>query len=296
MFIVYGASGFLGSAVANELAKDSKVVAVVRETSDTWRLETNDNLQIIKSQESEWPSLITKLKPEIVICAQWAGVQSSDRDDSKIQDQNVAAILNIAEVAVQEKCGKFVSFGSQAETCESEDLVPETFLSDGPTSYGQAKSRLAISLHALFKDTQTEFIWPRVFSVYGPLETRDGLLPSLLKSMKDSKIFKIREPSKLWSFLYIDDFALALRLIIRSNWSHPVVNIGNPQLTTILEICRTVDKDHQFIVDRGSQDKNGFFPSLEQLENLGWSPNTKLLEGCEKSIVSIRQRLSVKVP
>jgi nucleoside-diphosphate-sugar epimerase len=114
--------------------------------------------------------------------------------------------------------------------------------------------------------------------------------------MKDSKIFKIREPSKLWSFLYIDDFALALRLIIRSNWSHPVVNIGNPQLTTILEICRTVDKDHQFIVDRGSQDKNGFFPSLEQLENLGWSPNTKLLEGCEKSIVSIRQRLSVKVP
>ena len=296
MFIVYGASGFLGSAVANELAKDSKVVAVVRETSDTWRLATNDNLPIIKSQESEWPNLITKLKPEIVICAQWAGVQSSDRDDSKIQDQNVAAILNIAEVAVQEKCEKFISFGSQAETRESEDLVPETFLSDGPTSYGQAKSRLAISLHALFKDTQTEFIWPRVFSVYGPLETRDGLLPSLLKSMVDSNIFKIREPSKLWSFLYIDDFALALKLIIRSNLSHPVVNIGNSQLTTILEICRTVDKDHQFIVDRNSQDKNGFFPSLEQLEKLGWSPNTKLLEGCEKSIVSIRQRLSVKVP
>ena len=296
MFIVYGASGFLGSAVANELAQDSKVVAVVRETSDTWRLAKNDNLQIIRSQESEWPDLITKLKPKIVICAQWAGVQSSDRDDSKIQDQNVADILNIAGVAVQEKCEKFISFGSQAETQESENLIPETFLSDGLTSYGQAKSRLANSLHALLKDTQTKFIWPRIFSVYGPLETRDGLLPSLVKSMMDSKTFKIREPSKLWSFLYIDDFAFALKLIIRSDLSQPVVNIGNSQLTTILEICRTVDKEHQFVVDRDSQENKGFFPSLEQLEKLGWSPDTNLLEGCERSIVSIRQRLSVKVP
>ena len=296
MFIVYGASGFLGSAVANALAQDSKVVAVVRETSDTWRLSINDNLQIIRSQENEWPSLITRFKPKIVICAQWEGVQSSDRDDSKIQDQNVVAILNIAQVAIQEKCEKFISFGSQAETCESENLVPETFLSDGPTRYGQAKSRLAISLHVLFKDTQTKFVWPRVFSIYGPLETRDGLLPSLLKSMIDSKIFNIREPNKLWSFLYIDDFVLALKLIIGSNLSHPVVNIGNPQPTTILEICKTVDKDHQFVVDRDSQNKKGFFPSLEQLEKLGWTPNVKLSEGFEKSVDSIRQRLSVKVP
>jgi hypothetical protein len=74
------------------------------------------------------------------------------------------------------------------------------------------------------------------------------------------------------------------------------VNIGNSQLTTILEICRTVDKDVQFLVGSDSQEKKGFFPSLGQLEKLGWSPTIKLLEGCEKSIVSIRQRLSVKVP
>jgi UDP-glucose 4-epimerase len=296
VIIVYGASGFLGSAVANELAQDSKVVAVVREASDTWRLVQNENLQIVKSHQKEWADLITVYKPKVVVCAQWAGVQSSDRNDSKIQDQNVADIYRIAEVAVQEECEKFISFGSQAETRESENLIPEKFLSDGPTRYGQAKSRLAHSLHALLKDTQTEFIWPRIFSIYGPLETRDGLLPSLLKSMTDSKNFKIREPSKRWSFLYIDDFVLAIKLIIRSKFNNPVVNIGNSQLTTILEICRTIDKDLQFLVDSDAQEKNGFFPSLEQLEKLGWSPSTKLLEGCEKSVVSIRQRLSVKVP
>ncbi len=114
--------------------------------------------------------------------------------------------------------------------------------------------------------------------------------------MMDSKIFKIREPSKLWSYLYIDDFVLALKLIIGSNLSHSVVNIGNSQLTTILEICRTVDKGYQFVVDRDSQDKKGFFPSLEQLERLGWSPSIKFSDGCDMAVDSIRQRLSVKVP
>lgn len=296
MYLVYGGSGFLGSALANELSQDSKVVAVVRKTSDTWRLAKNENLQVVKSEESEWPSLITKLKPKIVICAQWAGVESTVRNDSKIQDQNVAAIIKIAEVAAQEKCVKFVSFGSQAETSESEELIPEVFLSDGSSRYGQAKSRLAISLHALLKETQTEFIWPRIFSIYGPLETRDGLLPSLLKSMMDSKSFKIREPSKLWSFLYIDDFVRAFKLIIGSSLSHPVVNIGNSELTTILEICKTVDKDFQFLIDVESQDRKGFFPSLEQLEKLNWAPRIELSEGCAITIASIRQRLSVKVP
>jgi UDP-glucose 4-epimerase len=252
-------------------------------------------LQIIRSQENEWPSLITRLKPKIVICAQWEGVQSSDRDDSKIQDKNVVAILNLAEVAIQEKCEKFISFGSQAETSESEELVPEIFLNDGSSSYGQSKSRLALSLHALLLNTQTEFIWARVFSIYGPLETRDGLLPSLLKSMMDSKSFKIREPSKSWSFLFIDDFVRAIQLIIESKLPHPVVNIGNSQLTTILEICKTVDKEFEYVDKFDSQEKIGYFPSLEQLENLGWAPRVELSEGCAISISSIRQRLSAKV-
>jgi nucleoside-diphosphate-sugar epimerase len=295
MYIVYGASGFLGSGLTNNLTQDSKVTAVVRKSSDTWRLHQNDNLQIVKSDESEWPDLITELKPKNVICAQWAGVESVKRNDSRIQDTNVEAIIRIAEIAVQERCEKFISFGSQAETSESEELIPETFLNNGSSSYGQAKSRLAISLDSLLQHTQTNLIWPRIFSVYGPLETRDGLLPSLLKSMMNLENFDIREPSKLWSFLYIDDLVRALRLIINANLSNPVVNIGNSQLTTIFEICKTIDNDLEFPVNFSPLEKKGFFPSLEQLESLGWAPQVSLADGCAKSVTSIRQRLSAKV-
>jgi nucleoside-diphosphate-sugar epimerase len=296
MFLVYGASGFLGSALANELAQNSKVVAVVRKTSDTWRLVQSDNLKVVKAHESEWPDLISKLKPKIIICAQWAGVEKKERNNSRIQDENVAAIMKIAKVAVQEKCEKFIAFGSQAETSESEELIPETFLRDSSSVYGQAKSRLAISLYALFLHTQTEFIWARVFSIYGPLETRDGLIPSLLKSMSDTKSFTIREPSKSWSFLFIDDFVRAIQVLIESGVSYPVVNIGNSKLTTIFEICKTIDNESQFLGDLDSQNRKGFFPSVERLQELGWNPQVELSQGCAISIVGIRQRLSAKVP
>ena len=122
--LVFGANGFLGSAIANSLSGSGRyVTAVIRQDASLNELIESPKLGIIRMSPNLWPKLLADLKPTHVICAQWSGVQKNLRNNILIQESNLGSIIELAEVAKSMSTNTFIALGSQAESIESMSLI-----------------------------------------------------------------------------------------------------------------------------------------------------------------------------
>ncbi len=287
--MVFGASGFLGAEITNNLSIGQKVIAVTRETSPLQKLTQNRNLKVLSISEKEWPSLIGRYLPDVVICAQWEGVDKSSRDVKDIQMKNVSLILELARAAQKVQSKKFIALGSQAESAPSSSIIRESYIDSAVSWYGKSKVELHRGLRTIFSKSETSFVWARVFSVYGPGETRDSLISELLSATAAGRSFRVREPNRLWSFLYISDFAEAIKAIVLSSQPNLVFNIANPNLSTIKEIGSCVPGSKLLLEEDDYDASVGFFPEIRNLLELNWKPIVTLNEGCRMIVESADQ-------
>jgi nucleoside-diphosphate-sugar epimerase len=295
--LVFGANGFLGSAVTKKLyGSGYDVLAVIRPGANKSRLCELENLNILEVESSEWPQIVNKHAPTAIICAQWNGVLKQDRGNVELQNSNIQPILNLASSATDSKVRSFVCLGSQAEVMESMESISEEFHDSGESAYGVAKSELHKSLAALFAASDCRLIWARVFSVYGPSDFSDSLLLKLCESQLAQKELVILNPSKLWSYLYEDDFATAIQAIVENVNIVGTVNVANPVFTEIGEIVaiwqENLLRDHRSY--DLSRSNSGFFPKLEKLQSVGWSPSVSHQEGIRRTRIAFTDRINSK--
>jgi nucleoside-diphosphate-sugar epimerase len=290
--LVFGANGFLGSAIANTLSLSGRnVIAVIRPDASRNQLLENSKLRIIRMAPNLWPKLLADVKPTHVICTQWSGVQKSLRGDVNVQESNLTPIIELAEVTKSLSINTFIALGSQAESIESASLITEEISRSGTSPYGKAKSKLCSELSSIFEDSYTRFIWARVFSVYGPSDKSDSILMELHKSELEGVKLNVNNPNTLWSFLYEDDFADAVKRILESVNVSGVINIANPQLVEIQRIVDTwLGSSHNS--SEGNENntvKQGFFPMVGKLMSLGWAPEVSLEEGIQRTREAYRR-------
>jgi nucleoside-diphosphate-sugar epimerase len=151
-------------------------------------------------------------------------------------------------------------------------------------------------LASLFEHSDCRFIWARVFSVYGPSDFSGSLLTRLFESQVSGNKLAILDPSKLWSFLYQDDFASAIEQILNNPTVANIVNIGNPkfhEIREIVAICQgsTVDDS---VENEAISTNLGFFPDLTKLFAIGWTPTITLEEGIERTRKAFIHRTETK--
>ena len=284
--VIFGANGFLGSVITKKLHSSGiDVLAVIRPRASRARLGELENLTVLEVESSEWPQIVNKYSPWAIICAQWNGVLKQDRNNFELQKSNINPILNIAVAAKESGTECFICFGSQAEAKESMETIKEKFYDSSESAYGRIKAMLHKEIESLFKDSDCRFIWARIFSVYGPSDNSNSLLMQLYESQKSGNELMISNPSKLWSYLFEDDLALAIEQILISKTVAGTVNIGSPILTEIREIVAMWHENSStdFAGDNKSTANFGFFPDITKLISLGWAPSISLEEGIKRT-------------
>jgi nucleoside-diphosphate-sugar epimerase len=234
--------------------------------------------------------------PSAIVCAQWNGVLKQDRGNVELQESNIHPILNIALAAKDSGTESFICFGSQAEAKESFETIKEEFYDSGESAYGIIKAKLHAQLVSLFEDSDCRFIWTRIFSVYGPSDFSDSLLMQLFESQASGNELVISNPSKLWSYLYEDDFALAIEQILNNPTVASTVNIGSPIFNEIREIVAMWYENSiaDLANDHTSSTNVGFFPDVTKLKTLGWSPSISLEEGIKRTRKAFSDRVNPK--
>jgi nucleoside-diphosphate-sugar epimerase len=72
-----------------------------------------------------------------------------------------------------------------------------------------------------------EWIWARLFSVYGPGDNPNSLIPYLLLSLTNGQIPILSQCCHKWDYLYASDAAKALRLLGSISQINSIYNIAS---------------------------------------------------------------------
>ncbi len=212
--LITGVSGFIGSKLFFSLKKiRADVYGCSRQPSLNWRLSGTDNKNLISVDLTDYNMLayvIRDLRPRTVFHLGAYGAYSRQTDPSAIHNTNYIGTLNLLRILYETGCDAFVNAGSSSEygvNCvapgENDELKPN---SDYAVS--KVASSYLIKYYGEFLSFPSVNL--RLYSVYGPWEERDRLIPRLISSCLKGKYPPFVDKRISRDFVYIDDCTHAM--------------------------------------------------------------------------------------
>ncbi len=241
--VITGITGFIGSNLAEKFLQEGyQVIGIIRESSDLSRCQ--EFLHQIKIIYNDDPFIYQKIREldqfSLVHCA-WNGVESEFRDDWTKQAENIGYLVKILEILNESKLDKIIFLGSQAEYGRIDKIVKEDATSDLLSAYGVIKASSRLILEAYAKKNNINWIWLRVFSVFGQKESTKWLIPSLIQRMRNQDAMDFTSCEQKYAYMYIKDFSDVVEKIVNARVVSGVYNLSgdNPiKLKTMIETIR----------------------------------------------------------
>lgn len=231
--VVTGASSMIASALIRLLiAEGHEVYALCRPGSKKLgNIIKNERVHIVHSDISD----ITAVGQSIGCGCDaffhfaWGGTSGAQRNDSRIQSDNIRFTLDAVELAHSLGCEVFIGAGSQAEYGRVDGKIAPDTPTFPENAYGAAKlaaghlSRIACAKHGI------RHVWARILSVYGIGDNDFTITVSSLKKMLSGQIAQFTPAEQMWDFLYCDDAARAFYLMAQRGKDGAIYALGSGQ-------------------------------------------------------------------
>lgn len=280
--IVTGAAGFAGCNLVEVLLKKGYYVyAVLRpKSSHNTRLQESKHLKVITCDMDDYrqlPKMIDE-KCDIFYHLTWQG----GRHDFVAQYKNVEHSLSVLESAQRIGCKRFVCTGSQAEYGPQANLITESNFPQPINAYGAAKLATNVLTRQRSKELNIEWIWGRIFSLYGKYEPLGRMLPDLIKALKEGREFKLSAATQMWDYLYSTDGAEALVALGEYGHDGEIYNIANGNSRPLKEFVEIIRKEINPAgkITYGKTAGWSLQASVDKIhKDTGWSAQTEFLDG-----------------
>lgn len=307
--IITGATGFLGRALCRELTENGhEVTAVVRPKSRE-KAQGLKVKRVVGLPLAELEGLMDSLKkpqkeaeshmeepaesPEaydVFYHLAWNGSGGEARNDYRIQLENLTYMENALKAAKSCGCKKFIGAGSQAEygavhgRATEDGTVPKPFL-----MYGAAKLACLHMGSVLAEQLGITFVWPRIYSVYGPREKDPTVLGYAAGSLREGKEPEFGACENLWDFMYVTDFARAMRLLAERPEAEGIYHVASGDIRKLKEFLET-ERDiirpggKLWFGARKTDERRTFWlePDTERLAGLGFRCETAFEDGVRR--------------
>ena len=296
--LITGSGGFVGAAIARAAAAaGNEVIALVRNSgSRLASIATSISIQRIDLADApEFAKLIASVRPDIVIHSAWEGVGGPLRSDD-IQLENIRTTVALADAAIASGTRKFVGIGSQAEYGRYDRRIVESDLPRPTMLYGAAKLAANHLASQRCSEAGIAFAWIRLFSVYGPGDNPNWLIPSSAASLCEDSGQSAR-PGPRSGTIFTSTMSLQARWRRQRMTGHTASSICSSgeavSVRTILEMLRD-------IAAPGLKLTFGEIPfGPDQIMHLegdsshlcqatGWSPRVPLGEGLRQVVDELR--------
>ena len=136
---------------------------------------------------------------------------------------------------------------------------------------------------------------------YGPYQLPEKLIPvTILAALEGRPIPVYGDGKNVRDWLFVEDHARALELIVRKGEPGQIYNVGADAETTNIDMVRAIcgwmdelvpDSSHRphaglvtFVVDRPGHDRRYAIDSSRVRSELGWRPAFNLHEGLERTV------------
>jgi nucleoside-diphosphate-sugar epimerase len=241
---VTGGTGFIGSHVCRTLIQAGhSVICLKRKTSKLDRCrDFRERVQWVDHGSTEWTQVVIASKPGVLIHCAWAGVTAAERDDWKIQGDNIAFFLELMRAAEAAGAKQFIALGSQAEYGFIQGRVNEEHPCRPATAYGIAKLACLALLEGFVRQRQMSHAWLRLFSIYGPGEGSQWFIPSLVRQMKAGDAPQLTGCEQRYDYLHVHDLASAILAVVQQPGKSGVFNLGSNTSLPLKQVVQLVKK------------------------------------------------------
>jgi nucleoside-diphosphate-sugar epimerase len=238
--LISGATGFLGAAVAKEMAARGCVVAVMtrRALADSRLGAMADKLVAIRGDVFEPASYrmqVQDFAPDALVHCAWGGVASTTRNDL-VQLNNVPATGALIDIAAGAGARIVMGIGSQAEYGPCDGPSAETFAPRPTTLYGIAKVAAGQALLQIARERGLRGVWGRVYSLYGPGDDARWLIPSMIRAFQSGETPKVTACEQVWEFLHVSDAARAIASLLDRDSASGLFNIGSGEPVRLRDV------------------------------------------------------------
>ena len=304
--LVLGATGFIGRWTARNLyAAGAKLFLPVRDKSAAEDIfnEYNFNGELFKidfQDESDVIELIKNVRPAVIFNLAGYGVDRAEQDEKTAYQINARLIENICRSAAEMKDSEWegqtiIHTGTAMEYGSIGGDLDEESTPNPATLYGKSKLAGTKAFTDCCRRCNIEGLTARLFAVYGPGESPERLLPSLIKTARTEKSILLTTGLHERDFVYVEDVAEGLLRLgaARTRRRGEIVNLATGKLTSIREFTETAAD----VVGISSDNlKFGALPTrpeemahkpvaINRLRELtDWQPITTICEGVRKTV------------
>jgi UDP-glucuronate decarboxylase len=315
--VITGVAGFLGSHLAKDLLSQGHQIIGIDNfsTGKKENLETiitNNNFSFIEFDVSKKEILDFEILygiDEIYHLASPASPKFYQVAPFETIAVNTIGTQNMLELAKNNNAKLLYSSTSEAYGDPEVHPQPEDYRGNvntwGPRAcYDESKRLGEVFCYEYFHRYNVQVKVVRIFNTYSAgLRNDDGRVISnfVTQAITGQDLTVYGDGSQTRSFCYVDDNIRALQLVMeKDEATGEIINIGNPDEYTILELAHMVKKL------TGSNSKITFHPLPKDdpkvrrpdiskaIRILGWEPKIDLEEGLKRTIEVYRENLLVK--
>lgn len=285
---VTGGTGFIGKFVVRKLNNGKHTILILTRNKQN---SSTDNISFIKGDMADlpkWKDQLKRFEPDAAIHLAWEGIPDYGAENSI---KNLKLSLDLLELLIAIKCQTILTTGSLWEYGDQSGKLSEDMPIKPFNAFTAAKNSLNWLGSELAKEEKINFIWTRLFYVYGPGLKRESLIPYLIKCAKENRKPEIRNLNARNDFIFVEDVADAICELILKCHKSDVFNIGSGRLTSVQyiaeKIYETFKMKKQF--NRGKQKQLDFldssFADISKIRReTDWKPWIDIDQGLLKTI------------
>ena len=297
--LVTGAAGFIGSTYVRLVLSggDDEVVVLDKLTYAGRRenlADVEDRIEFVEGAIEDRALVLDVMAgcDAVVNFAAESHVDRSIADQDAFARTHVIGTSVLLDAAREHGVRRYLQvstdevYGSieRGSFTETSPLNPSS-----PYSATKAAGDLLVSSHV--HTYGIEALICRGSNNYGPRQYPEKLIPlCILNALAGDPLPVYGDGHQVRNWLYVEDFARAIDLVLRQGLPGEVYNVGGPDETANLDVVRRIlaatDRDEsliEYVTDRPGHDRR-YSLSSGKVRELGWEPSRRFSEGLQQTV------------
>ena len=214
--LITGATGFVGRPVLRNLLHQNIIIKVVVRKKSLNKIPFCNKIipvitkNIFKESVNWWKKHLKGV--DIIVHLAW-NLDAKNYRSSQFNIECLQGSLNMISAAIKTKVRRIISVGTCLEYEESINFLSTKSPLRGSCLYSFCKISLFNIASAILKLHKKEFVWCRLFHLFGEHEKLYRLSSQIKYHAKRKKIFYLQNKSSEFDFMNVEDAAIKIMRI-----------------------------------------------------------------------------------